>query len=268
MIIDSHVHIGDSLSFSLPEEDVLFSMKKYSVDKIIVSNVESSECDFDGKIIPKSVQIPQIKSLKKTVDFAKKNKNKVFAALWVKPLTEFPDDEFIKLIENNLDVVKAIKFHPYHSALFFDDEKIIKFVDVAKQFHLPVITHTSCNVFDNCDLVYKVSKMYPEVNFIMAHLGLMTDNLHAIDLCSKQKNLYGDTAWVPFENACKFIEKCGSEKLFFGTDNPIDGKDTYSKNKKGETSIYVDYFNNKDDKLKSVDYENLMYKNAERFFRI
>ena len=97
--------------------------------------------------------------------------------------------------------------------------------------------------------------------------GLETDNIHAISLCAKQKNLFGDTAWVPIKNVVKFIEKCGSEKILFGTDNPIDGKDTYSQNKKGEPSIYLDYFKNSE-KISSSDYENLMGKNALRVFNL
>ena len=267
MIIDSHVHFGNALGFNAPCEMVLKSMEKYSIDKAIVSNLQSTECDHYCKVLPEENQVLQIESLKKTVEFARNNKGKIFAALWCKPLLEKPDLDFVQLIEENLDVVKALKFHPYHSSVCFNDYRIQAFLDVAKNFHLPVITHTGSGGYDNCDLVYEVAKKYPEINFIMAHLGLETDNIHAISLCAKQKNLFGDTAWVPIKNVIKFIEKCGSEKILFGTDNPIDGKDTYSQNKKGEPSIYLDYFKNSE-KISSSDYENLMGKNALRVFNL
>ena len=241
MIIDSHVHFGNALGFNAPCEMVLKSMEKYSIDKAIVSLLQSTECDHYCKVLPEENQVLQIESLKKTVEFARNNKGKIFAALWCKPLLEKPDLDFVQLIEENLDVVKALKFHPYHSSVCFNDYRIQAFLDVAKK--------------------------YPEINFIMAHLGLETDNIHAISLCAKQKNLFGDTAWVPIKNVVKFIEKCGSEKILFGTDNPIDGKDTYSQNKKGEPSIYLDYFKNSE-KISSSDYENLMGKNALRVFNL
>lgn len=37
---------------------------------------------------------------------------------------------------------------------------------------------------------------YPNVNFVMCHMGLATDNQEAIELIAKLPNLYGDTAWV------------------------------------------------------------------------
>lgn len=243
-------------------------MEKYSIDRIIVSNVQSTECSHDQSVLPQSQQVSQMESAKNAVQFALENPGKIFAAIWCKPLLEEPDDEFCAFIEKNLSVIKALKFHPYHSAVCFDDYRIERYFDLAKNLHLPVITHTGSGAYDNCDLAFNMAKKFPEVNIIMAHLGLGTDNLHAISLCKKQKNLYGDTAWVPYENTVKFIEKCGSEKILFGTDNPIDGPDTYSRNPKGEVSIYQDYLHNLPGKIKAEDYENLMYRNALSFFKI
>lgn len=31
MIIDTHTHIGNMLGFVMPEEDILYSMKKYGI---------------------------------------------------------------------------------------------------------------------------------------------------------------------------------------------------------------------------------------------
>ena len=68
--------------------------------------------------------------------------------------------------------------------------------------------------------------------------------------------------------AVKFIKKCGSEKLMFGSDMPIDGLDTYSKNRQGQPSLYIPYFNELQSKLSAEEYEKLMWKNAADFFRL
>lgn len=41
-------------------------------------------------------------------------------------------------------------------------------------------------------------------------------------------------------------------KMMFGSDAPIDGLDTYLCNKKGERSIYQDYFNIIEEKLEGL----------------
>ena len=102
----------------------------------------------------------------------------------------------------------------------------------------------------------------------MVHLGLGTDNKEAIELCQKQDNLYGDTTWVSTKSALYFIEKCGAHKLMFGSDSPIDGKDTYGFNFKGERSLYQEYFNEFKKQVSPETYEKIMWKNAKDFFDI
>ena len=267
-IIDSHVHIGRMLNFDMKESMVLEAMKKYNIEKVLVSNSESAEADHNQVLLPAEYQISQIDSLKKSLNFAKNNLGKVFVAPWFKPKTEKISSELISLMEENLDIIKAVKFHPYHSALDFDSSENHPYFDLAEQFHLPVIVHTSNGKNDNPQIMYKVAKKFPNLNFVMAHLALGTDNLEAIETISKFSNLYGDTAWVPMESTIKFIDKIGSGKLFFGTDLPIDGVDTYRCNPKGERSMYQDYFEKLPELISEDAYENLMWKNAERFFKL
>lgn len=267
-IIDAHVHIGRVLNFDMNESMVLEAMKKYNIEKVIVSNSESTEADHDQVLLPKEYQTSQIDSFKKAISFARKNPGKVFIAPWFKPKTETISEELISLIEGNLDIVKAVKFHPYHSVLDFDSPENHPYFDLAEQFHLPVITHTSGGKNDNPEKVANVAKMFPKLNIVMAHLALGTDNSEAIETISKFSNLYGDTAWVPMESTIKFINKIGSEKIFFGTDLPIDGEDTYKCNPKGERSMYQDYFEKLPDLISEDAYNNLMFKNAERFFKV
>ena len=194
MIIDSHVHFGSALNFDMKKEFVLEAMKKYKIDAMLVSNCESTECDHYQKVLLVSQQVRQIKSANAAVEFARENPKKIYAAIWCKPLLEKPDNELEELIKNNRDVVKALKFHPYHSAVAFDDEKIEAYMYLAEKYNLPVITHTGNSDYDCTDRVYSMALRHKNVIFIMAHLGLGTDNLHGIDLCKKLPNLYGDTA--------------------------------------------------------------------------
>lgn len=268
MIIDTHVHFGSSLNFNLKKKTVLLAMEKYNVSKAIVSNCQSAEYDHNQVIIPDKKQVPMISSAKAAIDFAKDNPEKIYAAIWVKPHQELPSAELEYLIKVNLDYVKAIKFHPYHSAISFEDARIENYIQLAQTYDLPVITHTASDICSKCEHVYNMAKRFPKVRFVMAHLGLGTDNEEAIEMCAELPNLYGDTAWVPAEKAIKFIDKCSNHKLMFGSDMPIDGLDTYSENGCGQPSMYREYFNGLETKLSSEDYEKLMWKNATSFFKL
>ena len=52
------------------------------------------------------------------------------------------------------------------------------------------------------------------------------------------------------------IKRYGSKKMIFGSDNTIDGKDTFLHNKTGDRSLYQEYFNELREKLSKEDYDN------------
>lgn len=268
MIIDTHVHIGRMLNFDMKENDVLYSMNKYHIDYSIVSNTESAEFDHSQNFIPKELQHSQIESLEKVLSFAKNNPKKIGVAVWVKAFSETADDKLYSLIKENRKYIKAIKLHPYHSTVPFDSKKTEQFIELAEYFSLPVITHTGNSDADSCIRVYNMAKKYPNTNFIMAHMGLGTDNIEAVELVSKLPNLYGDTTWVPVKSTLKLIEKAGISKVVFGSDNPIDGKDTYFDNGKGNRSLYQEYFNEFKEMISKKDYDCIMFENAKRLFKI
>ena len=264
MIIDSHVHIGNIMNFNMPEEMVLKSMEKYNIDYSLVSNAEASEVDGNQELIPIEFQHSQIETCEKILRFAKNNPKKIGALLWVKPRLEGCTEDFKNLVKENIEWVLGIKIHPYHSKMRFDSLQVQEYIKLAEEYNLPILTHTANDECSNPKLVYEMAKKYKKVNFIMGHMGLGTDNEKAIEYIEKLPNLYGDTAWVEPEHAIKMIKRCGSEKLLFGTDNPIDGVDTY--NHPTICSVYLsEEFKNS---LTKEEYENVMYKNAIRLFNL
>ena len=266
MIIDTHTHIGTSLGFDMREEHILYMMKEYGVDHCIISNADCATHDHSQNPIPKEYLTDEITANITAIRFAKENKGKISVALWSNPYEdEKPVEE---LIVNNRDLICAVKFHPYHSALKFDSDEIDRYIKLAQKYSLPVVTHTGNGECDSVTLVYEVAKKYPDVNFVMVHMGLGTYNKEAIDLISKLPNLYGDTTWVSVESTLRFLEICGSDKIVFGTDAPIDGKDTYLTNGNGDRSLYQAYFNEFKDMVDDETYQKIMYKNAKKLFNI
>ncbi len=84
--------------------------------------------------------------------------------------------------------------------------------------------------------LFNAAKANPDINFVAVHMDLDSDSKEAIDCISRLPNLYGDTTWVSVKTTLRAIEKCGSEKILFGTDNPIDGKDHMLYNRAGALS--------------------------------
>ncbi|MBQ8592390.1 MAG: amidohydrolase [Lachnospiraceae bacterium] len=268
MMIDSHVHIGNMLNFDMTEEMVIESMKKYGIDYALVSNIDSTELDFEQKMLPEEVQISQEKSLERVLAFARKYPDKIGVLVWIKPYSEKISDELIRMIEENKDIIYGMKVHQYHSNTGLDHPRMLPYLKLAKRYGFPVMAHTDGDGEASVWHVWKAAKENPELNFIMAHMGLQTDHEEAIQLLGTLPNLYGDTAWVPLTSTMKAIECVGSKKILFGSDMPIDGVDTYHHNPKGELSIYQSYLHDLETQIGKEAYANLMYQNAIRLFHL
>lgn len=263
MLIDAHAHIGKFVQISMPQDMLVAAMDKYHIDFSLFSNGSGVEVDHDQNPIPPDLQQSQLSINLEAIEFARKHPGRLGVLLWAKPSTENCDERFEKLLNDNLDIIHGIKVHPYHSKVCFSSPKVEAYVKLAQRYGIPVVTHTANDDDSSPQAVYRVALKYPDVNFVMCHMGLATDNLEAIDLISRLPNLYGDTAWVKMENCLTAIDKCGIDKILFGTDNPINGLETYD-----DDEFYTPYFTKLKTMLTTSEYEQLMYKNAVRLFKL
>lgn len=268
MIIDTHAHIGKMIKINMTEKQLLNSIDKYHIDFSLVSNIEAAEFGHTGRKIPWFLQKSQCSALERVLKLAKAHPDKIGAMIWLKLYSEEPDEKLRRLIGENRDLIYGIKLHPFHSRVAPDDEKAEPVYRLAAEYKLPVVSHTGgCNEAMSRRL-YNAAKKHPEIDFVMVHMDLGTDNREALELLGKLDNLYGDTTWVPVKTTVEAIKRYGSEKMLFGTDNPIDGENTLLCNKFGERSLYQQYFYELKELLSKDDYDNLMYKNAVRLFSI
>jgi len=194
----------------------------------------------------------------RTTEIVKKHKEKCRGLFWIKPSTEEFSGSVKKFYLKNSEYFSGLKIHPYHSRLPVSDKRCKPYLEFAEQYSLAVAVHTADDVYSRSENVYNISKDYPNVKFILVHLDLISDNKKAIDFISKTKNIYGDSTWVKTSSIIRAIKECGSDKIIFGTDNPIDGIDTYMK--------YQDMISTIKDTFSQSDCDNFFYKNAVKLF--
>jgi hypothetical protein len=93
--------------------------------------------------------------------------------------------------------------------------------ETAQAFRLPVLV----DVISRPEIMDMVAPAYPEVNFIIAHLGSFTENWNAhqqvIYQLARYPNVYADTSGVrQFDYVVQAIKRAGPHKLLFGSDGP------------------------------------------------
>ena len=93
--------------------------------------------------------------------------------------------------------------------------------EAARAFRLPLLY----DVADETDIIDLLAPEYPDVNFIIPHLGSFHDDWRAhvrvIDQISRLSNVYTDTSGVRrFDYLVQAVKRGGVHKVLFGTDGP------------------------------------------------
>ena|SRR2546427_5568358 len=93
--------------------------------------------------------------------------------------------------------------------------------EAAQAFRLPVLY----DVAGSTGLIEMVAPQYPDVTFVVPHLGSFGDDWRAhvavIDQLARFPNVYADTSGVRgFDYLVEAIRRAGPQKLIFGSDGP------------------------------------------------
>lgn len=93
--------------------------------------------------------------------------------------------------------------------------------EVARAFSLPVLY----DVMGEVSTVELIAQEYPDVTFIIPHLGSFADDWRAqlalIDHLIRHRNVYTDTSGIRrFDLLQEAVRRAGAHKVLFGTDGP------------------------------------------------
>ena len=110
---------------------------------------------------------------------------------------------------------RGIKVHGY------DAMPTREVCDTARLFRLPMLV----DVVSRPEVIDMFASQYPDVNFIIPHLGSFTDDWKAhqqvIYQIMRYPNVYADTSAVrQFDYLVQAVRRAGPRKLLFGSDGP------------------------------------------------
>ena len=93
--------------------------------------------------------------------------------------------------------------------------------EAARRFRLPLLV----DVIGQASVVEMLASQYPDVNFIIPHLGSFRDDWRAqqqvVDQLVRYPNVYADTSGVRrFDYIVQAVKRAGAHKVLFGSDGP------------------------------------------------
>jgi predicted TIM-barrel fold metal-dependent hydrolase len=111
---------------------------------------------------------------------------------------------------------RGLKIHGFDS---FPGREVC---EVARRYRLPLIV----DVVGRLAAVEMLAWQYPDLNFIIPHLGGFKDDwmvhTHLVDQLRRFPNVYADTSGVRYwECLVHAVKRAGAHKILFGSDGPL-----------------------------------------------
>lgn len=206
LIIDSHCHAGKGDGFTgpwntaAPLKDYLRWADEYRITRTNLFPVFNSDYEKSNHEVAKIVYSNPSRFYGFAMVHPSRDRGRVFC-LVSKAVRQY---NFL-----------GIKVHLH-------DARITREVcEAARHFSLPVLY----DIMGEISQVYLVAAEYPDVNFIIPHLGSFTDDWVAqksfIDPLSRFGNIFTDSSGVRrFEILKESFERAGAQKILFGSDGP------------------------------------------------
>lgn len=277
MIIDSHVHIGNSEWGNFTPEYLINIIKE--ADYAVCSNLNGidstagicDEYECNTEMLEVAKRYPKLKPL-----------------AVCQPNTAENNCVIRNLLENHPEFV-GLKIHPEYMRLPADSDKYNKYLELAREFKKPCLYHSGHikSRFSSPILIYKKAQEFPEVPVILGHLSTGPKDCHkmAIEILldaveNDRANLYVDVSWIDFaferlnesmEDTLLLIESLrrtrnGDQtyRILWGSDAPVGefnhSRESYLKNLKIFKQRVLERFN--DESL----LENLLSENARKLY--
>lgn len=209
-IIDCHGHFGyynRTKIIPTHAEAMIKEMDKVGVEKICMSAFLSigPDCKVGNDMVAEAVK----KYPDRFIGYGVVNPNR-------------PQDIDAELRRCFEDLgMRAIKLHPATHQSPIDGSAFKKVFEFAANKRLPILSHE----WGPPKFIGQLSSKYPEVSFIMAHMGFWdgrSDFAYA-DVMASHNNVYVDLAYsnVLYEALERLVAIVGPRKIVFGSDFPL-----------------------------------------------
>ncbi len=266
MIIDAHVHIGNSFWGEFSPE---FLLNIIGENTGICSNLAGID-SFTGK--------DEYQANMEMLGASKKYRQ--LKPLFVCQVERSHDTKILKHFLREYSDFLGLKFHPEFTKLPANSDKYDKYLETAGEFKKPCLYHSGHikSKYSSPLLIYEKAKQFPEVPVILGHLSTGPKESHktAIDIMlesieQETATIYADVSWVDINDIILLIESLKNTKkgdythrIMWASDAPVGDfnqkKNLYDKNLNLFKVKILEHF--KDEELLN----NLLCNNARKLF--
>ena len=209
MIIDTHCHFGVSKlsGRTITEAKLLDVMNRNEIDLALV--------------MPHAVTNDPIRSHEDVVDLCRRFPKRFCGITNFSPLLD--EDEYRRstsrfVRQHGFVAVKLNPMQHLASPLMANSDKVF---DIASDLGVPVIVHTGLGTpWALPSLCIPQARRHPDLPIVLAHAGYSIYTAEAYVAATECENIYLEPSWCSIHDLKWLLQKIGSERILFGSDQP------------------------------------------------
>lgn len=217
-VFDIHGHLGNDPGTFMThnnDEEIIATMDKLGVDKIVVSSTEAIANDVDAGN----------ERVKKS---AEENPGRIYGYVLPTPYYEYNLEKYFYPGSGIL----GIKIHAALQHTEIKNSRFVPAYELADKLELPLLFHAW--EYSEVKQAVEVAETYKNAKIILGHSAMtsLDAKLAAIDGIKKCENVFVDTAISStYEGTIEWIaSKIGVERVLYGSDLPyFDCRQTFGK---------------------------------------
>ena len=208
MILDAQCHLGQGCRFKVSADALLRLLDQNQVDRAIITPVDQY-----------------------TAVLNREGNDLILGAARERP------DRFLPMITSNpwygpqaVEEVRrgfaagavGLKLHPGLQGFQIADEIALPLVAVAQEWNRPIYFHTGTPVTGMPLQLTELAQQFPDVNFIMGHMGFSDFWNDVADAAKAAPNIYLETSghWPSF--IVEMVKLFGARRVLYGSDTPMN----------------------------------------------
>jgi len=182
-------------------------MNKYEIDLALV--------------MPHAVTLDPIKVHEDVADLCRRFPDRFFGITNFSPLLD--EDDYRRVVtrfvrDHGFVSVKLNPMQHLASPLMSNSDNVF---DIAADLGIPVIVHTGMGTpWALPSLCIPQARRHPDLSIVLAHAGYSIYTAEAYVAASECANIYLEPSWCTIHDLKWLIQKIGSDRILFGSDQP------------------------------------------------
>ncbi len=256
-IIDVHAHIGEFKGFDLSLNSLLSTMSESKIEYAFISNIDGaalSGVTADGD---------EVTVNEKTAKVASENP-KLKPLFWAKPGAKGASAETAEKFLRDKKFY-GIKFHPDFNNFPANSESVIPYLRLCEKYKVPALFHCGGSSRSSAGVIYQAAKKFPNVPFVLYHMGFNTQHDEAINVAKEAKTkkdalIYLEISHVEASDIIRAIKAVGADRVIFGTDAAYYGRSHYD--------TYTETIKNVKKAISAIEFQQFIHNNAVEIFHL